>query len=383
MKNSTVYSGKDIARAGAVLVKQNIAETDPDAFGSAMAALSYWRACHEEPLNLAVDLLGQCTHKHQKRAVIAKRLKRSPSIINKLRRFEGMSLRTMQDIGGCRAIVSNEKRVRKVVRELTKQKEFRIKDYITKPKQDGYRSIHLIGTFAKSKGATRSIELQVRTEAQHAWATAVEIIDLFTGQAIKASQGTKEWSTFFRCAGEQIALIEDVHLFNQASQETLIEAIVRKYKDKSVPEKHKLITESAATLYSLGKKLGILEDFNARAFSLKAVDDHYTKVAVKGYFLLEINLKSHEITSQHFPEPNFREAAESYLTAEKRAAVTEGIVVALVSTDALGGITEAYPNYFADSSLFTKYIAASIEAYQRYMPNAFYRIYRRLFGIER
>ncbi|WP_395741715.1 RelA/SpoT domain-containing protein [Prosthecobacter sp.] len=380
MKNSTVYSGKDIARAGAVLAKPDIAETDPSAFENAMATLSYWRACHEEPLNLAVELLSQCSQRHDKRAVIAKRLKRTPSIINKLCRFEGMSLKNMQDIGGCRAIVSSEKRVRKVVRELTKHKEFRIKDYISKPKADGYRSIHLIGSFSKNKGAPRSIELQVRTAAQHSWATAVEIIDLFTGQAIKASRGTKEWSTFFRCAGEQIALIEDIHLFNQLSNEVLVEEIIHKFNDKSVPDRHKAVTTNAATLYSLGKNLGILEHFNARAFSLKLADDHFTKVATKGYFLLEINLEKHEIQSRHFPEDKFQAGVEAYLAAEKQAAIVKELVVALVSTDALGGITEAYPNYFADSSLFTKYIAASIEAYQRYMPNAIYRIYKKIFG---
>jgi hypothetical protein len=138
--------------------------------------------------------------------------------------------------------------------------------------------------------------------------------------------------------------------------------------------------ENAATLYSLGEKRGILEHFNARANSLKAADDHFTKEATCGYVLLEISLKKHEITSHLFPQDKFEQGVEAFLSAEKRAAVSEGVVVALVSTDALGGIKEAYPNYFADSTLFMKYISASIAAYKRYNPNALSRAFKKLFG---
>ena len=47
-----------------------------------------------------------------KNAFFAKRLKRSNSIIAKLERFDDMRLKTMQDIGGCRAILVNEKKLR-------------------------------------------------------------------------------------------------------------------------------------------------------------------------------------------------------------------------------------------------------------------------------
>ena len=59
--------------------------------------------------------------------MLAKRLKRAASIVNKLRRFNGMKLRSMQDIGGYRAILSNEKKVRKLVRALRKAKPLRMK----------------------------------------------------------------------------------------------------------------------------------------------------------------------------------------------------------------------------------------------------------------
>jgi len=99
------YSGKEVTRAGEVLIKENIAETDHAAYEQAMEVLSYWRACYEAPLTQAVKILAETAKKYDDKAVIAKRLKRTPSIVNKLRRFKGMTLRSMQDIGGCRAIV--------------------------------------------------------------------------------------------------------------------------------------------------------------------------------------------------------------------------------------------------------------------------------------
>lgn len=374
------YSGKDVSRAGDVLIQENIADKDHAAYEQAMEVLSYWRSCHEAPLTQAVRLLTETAQKYDDKAVVAKRLKRTPSILNKLRRFKGMTLRSMQDIGGCRAIVANEKRVRKLVRELKKKKDFRIKDYITKPKEDGYRSIHLVSDFSNGHEGVRPIEIQVRTAAQHAWATAVEIIDLFTGEAIKANRGSAEWQQFFRCASDQLAFIEDIPVYNQISTDRLARELFVRLKDDTKPDRQEFITKNTETLYVLEGKLSILENFNAYASSLKAADDHFTKAAVSGYVLLEIDLKKKKVDTRIFKKEDFAGSTTAYLEAEKRAAVTEGLVVALVSTDAVGGIKEAYPNYFADSSLFLNYVAASREAYRAYNQSGLSRAFKRLFG---
>ena len=53
------------------------------------------------------------------------------------------------------------------------------------------------------------VELQIRSKIQHAWATAVEIVDTFTKQALKASHGHKDWMDFFRYTSAEFALMED------------------------------------------------------------------------------------------------------------------------------------------------------------------------------
>jgi len=40
------------------------------------------------------------------------------------------------------------------------------------------------------------IEIQIRSKLQHIWATAVETVGFFTGQAIKSNEGEKEWNDF-------------------------------------------------------------------------------------------------------------------------------------------------------------------------------------------
>ena len=108
------YSGKAIGRAGEVLRKSNIHTNDAE-FDEAMRAVSYWRLSHENPLIEAMSLVQKAVKPIDTLAVFAKRPKRSQSIINKLQRFDKMSLRTMNDIGGCRVILSNEKKLWKAV----------------------------------------------------------------------------------------------------------------------------------------------------------------------------------------------------------------------------------------------------------------------------
>ena len=144
-------------------------------------------------------------------------------------------------------------------------------------------------------------------------------------------------------------------------------------------ERQQHITNNAATLDTLNEKLGILKRFSAYAGSLKVADEHITTQAICGYVLLEINVPKNRLTVHEFKTQDFAAATDSYLEAEKRAAASEGLVVALISTDSVGGIKEAYPNYFADSTLFMRYISASVGAYQHYS-GSFSRTIKRIFG---
>jgi hypothetical protein len=92
----THYSNNDIERAGKAFLNEEIS---PDDFSEAMNVLSFWRGSHEKSLDIAFNKVQQITSTIDKKAIFAKRLKRYVSILNKLKRFDKMNLRNMQDIG--------------------------------------------------------------------------------------------------------------------------------------------------------------------------------------------------------------------------------------------------------------------------------------------
>ncbi len=380
MTTEKKISGKAVTRAGETLIVEGISTDKPEEYEQAMNILSYWRSCHEKPLEEAYALLNHSVDKIERKAVTAKRLKRTPSIVLKLKRFETMKLRSMQDIGGCRAIVSSEKKLVQLVRELKKKKKFRIKDYIKNPKDDGYRGVHLIGDFSNGHGSKKSIEIQVRTKSQHSWATAVEIIDLFTNQALKSNHGEDEWKKFFKYVGKQFSYIERLPLYHMRTQDELTKMLYHTLQKGYSTWDIKKIRETCESSYILSNKLGVLEKFNAFSGSLKVADEHINKMPIKGYILLDINVNKPSVKSTLFPSEKFEEAASKYLTAEKKANSKSNHVVALVSTDAVGGIKEAYPNYFADSTRFMHNLNITINAYRLYNPTRLSRSFKKIFG---
>ncbi|NML60710.1 RelA/SpoT domain-containing protein [Massilia sp. RP-1-19] len=352
-----MYSGKAIIKAGEKLLDADLINTDPAAYSEAMDILSYWRFSHEKPLEIAFNILQNVAQKKDKSTIFAKRLKRYVSIVAKLRRYDTMKLRNMQDIGGCRAIVSNEKRLRQLVRELRKRPEFKVstgkiksKDYIKNPKDDGYRGYHLIGAFGESSEEMKSIEIQVRTSLQHDWATALEIVDLFTGQALKSNQGNADWKKFFRSVSEQFAVMESIHLFD-----TLTDAEKYENYEGKILARPDLI-EACRVAQEACVQLDVITKFNAFAQSLNIINERLSEVPVTGYALIEVDTKKRQVSSSLYSDDMNAEAEARYIKCEKIAAETPHRVVALVSTTAVGGIKEAYPNYFADSTDFLQHL---------------------------
>jgi len=110
------------------------------------------------------------------------RIKSPESILEKAQRKHlDFNLNTlpqeMHDIAGIRIIVRFEDDIAAVEQRLAKQPDIRIlqrKDYVTHPKDNGYRSLHLILAVPVylSAGKTEVIvEIQIRTIAMNFWAS--------------------------------------------------------------------------------------------------------------------------------------------------------------------------------------------------------------------
>ena len=125
-----------------------------------------------------------------------------------------MNLSRMEDIGGCRAVVSNSTQVKSIYKTLknsrTKHILHRERDYISNPKESGYRGIHLVYKYNGSKDKFKGlpVEIQIRSKIQHSWATAVEVVGTFTKQALKAHTGDADWLKFFKYTSIEFAKLE-------------------------------------------------------------------------------------------------------------------------------------------------------------------------------
>lgn len=75
----------------------------------------------------------------------------------------------MHDIAGCRTVVGNLEDMRAIRDIIFSKWEAREIDYVSKPRQSGYRAIHAI---VSHQG--KPVEIQIRTKVMHDWAEMVE-----------------------------------------------------------------------------------------------------------------------------------------------------------------------------------------------------------------
>lgn len=147
--------------------------------------LQDFRLSHKDDMASVFHILCQISKKVERDAIVTYRLKRIETIINKLVRMPKTQLKRMGDIAGCRVIFNDEKSVNRLWDKLKEVDDVSIKkskNWIENPQNDGYQSLHLYVTFKKS--STR-IEIQIRYQEIHNWATLVEISDLLYNSGLK------------------------------------------------------------------------------------------------------------------------------------------------------------------------------------------------------
>lgn len=168
----------------------------------ALVVIAWWRGEHVKPLStVATNLFRYAAIEGD--PVVAQRLKRIPTIASKLLRERGMKLSRMEDVGGVRAVLPSQDAAYRVARTLRKNWTItRFRDYVTSPKPDGYRALHLIN---RNRG--RLIEVQLRTAKQDEWANAVEgATQRFPG--LKFGGGPEPLRSFFQAASEFYAMLD-------------------------------------------------------------------------------------------------------------------------------------------------------------------------------
>lgn len=213
-----VASKTQIRKAGAALRDFrasgiNAEDLEPEELSALTAAVDIvadYRASFSQPL-LSVRMSATSfarTCGYGEEAMIAQRLKRLPRIISKLDRIRTMNITTMGDIGGCRVIVPTIEAQSAIRKHMEKQWGDTIrdlKDYVSAPKPDGYRAVHV-----EVVRSDRRIEVQLRTQRQHRWADSVERISRRLGVELKWGQGDErhEVREFLLNWAEALALLD-------------------------------------------------------------------------------------------------------------------------------------------------------------------------------
>ena len=171
--------------------------------------------------------------------------------------------------------------------------------------------------------------MQFRTALQHAWATAVETVGIFTGQALKSNQGNRKWKRFFALMGSSIALRERCPLVpNTPHDPTALITDIRRYVET----------------------LGVIEHLRLYNAALK----HTETSDIEGahYFLLKLEPKANRIMVTGFKSAELAAAQERYKEVEREISGAAGDDVVLVSTSSMEALRRAYPNYFLDTHAF-------------------------------
>lgn len=323
------YSKSEINKAGYIIANPSSTKENRD---NALIILNNWRAAHAYPLQVICNNLRL----RNPNAIVVQRLKRLDSITGKIERFPDMSLYRMQDLGGCRVIVDT---IDQVYEAVEKYKKSRIRhilkreyDYIQEPKKSGYRSYHMVYQFHSDKKETYNknilIEIQFRTKLQHIWATAVEMMGIYTKSQLKASIGNENILRFFVLVSSVFAKMENMIICPNTTDDYNI-----------------LISE----IKQIDRKLNLVSRLSALSVAINHTNANKTMKG-KGYYVLILNYKDKLLKVRGFPPTQIELATKVYNDIE--ATNNPDIDVVLVSATSFDSLKAAYPNYFTDISQF-------------------------------
>lgn len=335
MTEHKIPTVSQVNKAGDLLRK---ADSSAEKRLNALQTLSQWRVAHSYVLDDVYEkLVEKCKEQELCDALIAKRLKCLSSIVYKLNRFSGR-LSKIQDIAGIRVILKTQDKVERFYNKLLQSKFIEAytvssKDYIESPKNDGYRSIHLI--YKNPSTSHRELkdlvaEIQIRTRLQHAWATAVETLGVIEHTPFKLGVGEESFKRFFKLSSALFSIYEKTPVLEE----------LRGYSKEDL----------VAEFEELEQRLNIFTKLKGVTIATNRI---LTNGQNQGYYqLLELNTEVGTVTVIPFAKDKAKDAEQMYTT--KEASHSSNIMVVLVSVGDLTKVKKAYPNYFLDADIFIK-----------------------------
>jgi hypothetical protein len=310
----------------------------PEHAGEYWAVIQNWRTSHAFPLNTFQTVLRQRARRVEPTAIVAQRLKRMSSVMNKLSREPHMKLSQMHDLGGCRAILSSVDAVDRLFGVycgypnllFEVQGGLKFYDYIRHPKADGYRGIHVVGRYFSSHPSAAAwngqrIEVQLRSKLQHAFATTVETVTTFTRTPLKFGAGPAEWRRFFSLMGSAIALREGTALV------------------EGTPHTE---SELVGELRETARALRVQKRLRSWAHAVQTLPRSNTQKFK--WLLLVLDVSANTIKVTGYADRQEADRAVSQIEQAKRV----DLDAVLVWVRSIAELKTAYPNYYADTGEF-------------------------------
>ncbi len=307
-----------------------------DAYNAAISELNQWRESHGSVMDYYFDLCNEISN-HLKDKTVAQRLKRLPTILDKIQRYPDMRLSRMQDIAGVRVITKNMVMVRSIQEALHAHELRTCRDYIIKPKSTGYRSCHLV--FERDN---LLVEIQLRTRLQHLWATSVETMDMYLGTSLKTSVASDTyWQEFFALVSSAFAYFEEQPMLPQ-------------YQGYSISDICKLLQE-------LVEKYGLFSQIQTCAFT-KVTVEQAKKTPGAYYATMSLNLPDRIAIVECFKEDEYTTAVKTYEALERDFSDNNNVLVAV---NDIKKLQAAYPNYFMNLREFVDKIKLMLAIYNK------------------
>ena len=298
--------------------------------------INNWRAAHQYPQMIFRNTLANRIARVDPTGIAVGRNKRLSSIKSKLDRYDWLKLSDMQDIAGCRAIVSSVPLVDELVEGYKRKYEsHRLvdeSDYIRNPKSDGYRSYHLVYRYVSQQRPDYDglkVEIQFRSQLQHCWATAVETTDIFYREGLKSHRGSPEWRRFFALMGEAIALQEGT-----------------KHVPRTPRDRNELVSE----LRALSNQLNVQTQLNAFQTTLNVVGETDTRrMGIKQILLVLEDKENGQTDKLSLYGYQYKDLETATKMLEREERLKDAV---LVSVSDAAQLRRAFPNYYFDTSMF-------------------------------